>query len=190
MGVGNGDARTTHASRDCRYYRADDWRRDWLFREGCAAVKQPRIAHLVDPSVLPKIPEVAHSTKKRRDTLREELSSREYLMKIKGIAEELESSTALSRNQINSARARADIYFRLLNKTLPDLKQEVAPINLALDSAIEKQAEIVIQAIMCGRITPDEGSSVLESMGVYSKLVEFGSLLNRMDAIEGVSTKK
>lgn len=111
-------------------------------------------------------------------------------MKIKGIAEELESSTALSRNQINAARARADIYFRLLNKTLPDLKQEVAPINLALDSAIEKQAEIVIQAIMCGRITPDEGSSVLESMGVYSKLVEFGSLLNRMDAIEGVSTKK
>lgn len=53
----------------------------------------------------------------RREALREELKSREYIRQIHGIL-----SSEYDNSEIPQAKMKMDGYFRLLAKTLPDLK--------------------------------------------------------------------
>lgn len=53
----------------------------------------------------------------RRDALREELKNREYLRRIHGILESEHEA-----GDIPQAKMKLDGYFKLLNKTLPDVK--------------------------------------------------------------------
>lgn len=57
--------------------------------------------------------------KRRREALREELKSREYLRQLHNIADEAKKA---DKEEIPALRLRADICFGLLKKTLPDLK--------------------------------------------------------------------
>ena len=53
----------------------------------------------------------------RKEALREELKSREYLRQIHGLLDRDWDSA-----RVAETKAKLDAYFRLLNKTLPDVK--------------------------------------------------------------------
>lgn len=57
----------------------------------------------------------------RRDALREELKSREYLRQVHMILEEL-GERGMHPNEVQRLKARMQGYFNLLSKTLPDVK--------------------------------------------------------------------
>jgi hypothetical protein len=57
----------------------------------------------------------------RRDALREELKSREYLRQVHKILDEL-GEKGLPVNEVQRMKTRMQGYFNLLSKTLPDVK--------------------------------------------------------------------
>jgi hypothetical protein len=57
----------------------------------------------------------------RRESLREELKSREYLRQVHKILEEL-GERGMHPNEVQRLKARMQGYFNLLSKTLPDVK--------------------------------------------------------------------
>lgn len=65
--------------------------------------------------------------KRRREALREELKSREYLRQLHNISDEAQKA---DKDDIPALRLRADICFGLLKKTLPDLKQTEMTVDV------------------------------------------------------------
>lgn len=90
---------------------------------------------------------------KRREALREQLKSSEYLRQIHKILEELGDRT-LTKDDVMRLKARMGGYFNLLAKTLPDVKA----VELdAIFSAPEKSKE--------------ELEGALKSLGIDPRLV-------------------
>lgn len=57
----------------------------------------------------------------RQESLREKLQGAQYLVHLHKIADELDDAE-ITATRANAIKARADIYFKLLNKLLPDVK--------------------------------------------------------------------
>ena len=68
----------------------------------------------------------------RRDALREELKAREYIRQVTSIADRLNPDVVDSykSDQMPAVKARADIYFKLLDKCLPNPRRLMYPPRL------------------------------------------------------------
>lgn len=89
----------------------------------------------------------------RRDALREELQSREYLRQVHQILDEL-GERGLAINEIQRMKTRMQGYFNLLSKTLPDVK------------AVELNA--IFEAPNASR---EDMERALEQLGVDPKII-------------------
>ena len=70
----------------------------------------------------------------RRDALREELKAREYIRQVTSIADRLNPDVedSYKSDQVPAVKARADMYFRLLDKSLQNLRPVDVPATFPL----------------------------------------------------------
>lgn len=87
----------------------------------------------------------------RREALREELKSREYLRQIHKILRDDLSQRDLPINEIQRLKTRMQGYFNLLSKTLPDVK--AVELNAVLDTQPRNREELE-QALAARGIDP------------------------------------
>jgi hypothetical protein len=81
----------------------------------------------------------------RRESLREELKSREYLRQVHAILKEL-GEAGMHPNEVGRLKVRMQGYFNLLSKTLPDVKAvELNAIFSAPDATREQMEQQLIQ---------------------------------------------
>ena len=83
---------------------------------------------------------------RRREALREQLKSSEYLRQIHGILEEL-GEPAISRDDVIRLKARMQGYFNLLAKTLPDVKAVELDAVLQAPNATKEDLERSLQGL-------------------------------------------
>ncbi len=125
----------------------------------------------------------AQNKRIRRDALREELKSREYLNQISKIDKKLQSDEW--SESLQALKLRVDTNFRLLAKTLPDLKSVSAPVHLdGMTGSLTEMAERIITAMSNGELSPDDGTSLLKALASLTKVQEFDALAARVKALE------
>jgi hypothetical protein len=123
----------------------------------------------------------------RRDALREELKAREYIRQVTEIAQRLnpEDEKAYASDQVPAVKARADIYFRLLDKCLPNLRPVDMPITLPfLGGTLTEDGRAVLTAIGQGDLSPQEAVSLLSALTAQARILEVDELENRIAALE------
>jgi len=76
----------------------------------------------------------------------------------------------------------------VLERTLPPLRPQDAPINLRLRGSIEDKAKTILNAVSDGRITPDEGTKLMSLLADQAKIIEVNELAERLEAIERMLT--
>lgn len=105
------------------------------------------------------MPRPTKTRQARREDLREELQSREYLRQIHSI---LGEDWQPEETGIQSAKLNA--YFRLLNKSLPDARE--MPVVLEIDQTLPlaQRAETVANAALSGEITTGQANALLNIM--------------------------
>ena len=123
----------------------------------------------------------------RREALREELKAREYIRQLLDIAQRLKpgGKQSYGPEQVPAAKTRAGIYFRLLDKCLPNLRPVDLPV--AFDTAGETlttQGTRILQAVSEGELTPDQGTSLLQGLGTLARLKEMDELESRLSNLE------
>ncbi len=123
--------------------------------------------------------QITKAKRGRREALREELKSREYLRQIHNI---LESDWTGTDPAEHSTKLNA--YFRLLNKTLPDAKD--CPVKLKVDTSqpLFKQASSITSAVLKGEITPLEGKAVMDLLSKASSVRLDDDLEARIQKLE------
>ncbi len=125
----------------------------------------------------------AQNRKVRRLALREELASREYLRQIEEIDEELQKD--VWSESLAALRLRADLQFRRLAKTLPDLKAVNDPIDVGgLRGTLSAKGKKIVAAMIGGEISPDEGASLLQAIVLLTRITESDELAKRVSALE------
>lgn len=115
----------------------------------------------------------------RREDLREELKSREYLRQIHGI---LARDWQPEETGIQSAKLNA--YFKLLAKSLPDARE--SPVVLEVDQTLPlaQRAETVANAALDGTITAGQADSLLNVMMRVSEIKAVHELEARILKLE------
>ncbi len=80
----------------------------------------------------------------------------------------------------------------LLERTVPTMKSIEQPVmvNLPHGVGLTEQGETIIQAVAGGKISPSEGSTLLNSLGALTKIKEFDELEKRLSALEEASEHK
>ncbi len=80
----------------------------------------------------------------------------------------------------------------LLERTIPTMKSIEQPvmINLPHGTGLTEQGETIIQAVAGGKISPSEGSTLLNSLGALTKIKEFDELEKRLAALEEANEYK
>ena len=129
----------------------------------------------------------AQNRKLRRDALREELQAREYVRLVLRIADRLDpaSEESWEPEQVPALKAKADIYFRLLDKCLPNLRPVELPVtvNLAGETLTEK-GKAVIDAVGRGELPPSDAASLLSALTAQVRVSEFDDLERRIRELE------
>ena len=129
----------------------------------------------------------------RRDALREELKAREYLRQIDGIAGRLDpdADNAFKPDQVPAARARSDIYFRLFDKCLPNLRPIDVPAAFPLTGdTLTENGKAVLEATSKGELTPSEASTMLSALAAMGRLTEVDDLEQRIAQLEKDQRKR
>jgi hypothetical protein len=128
----------------------------------------------------------AQNRKIRQDALRAELSSREYLRQLQNIADRLnpEAKNAYGRDDIPMVKERATILLRLLDKTLPNLRPVDQPVTFPLKAGMAEQATSILRAVSAGKITPTEGTTLMNALASQAKVVEIDDLEKRITKLE------
>ncbi len=111
------------------------------------------------------------------------LASREYLRQIEEIDEELQKD--VWSESLAALRLRADLQFRRLAKTLPDLKAVNDPIDVGgLRGTLSAKGKKIVAAMIGGEISPDEGASLLQAIVLLTRITESDELAKRVSALE------
>lgn len=132
---------------------------------------------------------VAQNRKIRRDALREELRAREYIRQLHRIADRLDPNDreAYTVEQAPMAKARADIYHRLLDKCLPSLRPVDRPISVSPGTTLTDCGRSVLTAMAAGEITPSEAATLMQAITAQARIIELDELDRRVAALEGAS---
>lgn len=123
----------------------------------------------------------------RRDALREELKAREYVRQITSIAERLnpDAKDAFAPEQVPAVKARADMYFRLLDKCLPNLRPVDLPAVFPLtNESLTENGRAVLTATSKGGLTPAEATTLLSALIAQGRLIETDELERRIEKLE------
>ena len=129
----------------------------------------------------------AQNRKLRRDALREELQAREYVRQVLRIADRLDpaSKESWEPEQVPSLKAKADIYFRLLDKCLPNLRPVELPVMVSLTGeTLTQKGQSVIAAVGRGELSPSDASSLLSALTSQARVAEIDDLEQRVRELE------
>ena len=123
----------------------------------------------------------------RRDALREELKAKEYIRQVTSIADRLnpDAEDAYKSEQVPALKARADIYFRLLDKCLPNLRPVDVPAAFPLTGeTLTENGRAVLEATSKGELTPSEAGTMLSALVAMGRLAEVDELEQRIAQLE------
>ena len=115
----------------------------------------------------------------RREALREELKSREYLRQIHSI---LESDWQPDEVAISSAKLSG--YFRLLSKTLPDARESPVTVNVDPAKPMTEKAQAIIAEMLSGNIPPSQASAALDALTKVASIRVVEEFESRLAALE------
>jgi len=132
----------------------------------------------------------AQNRRIRREALREELKSREYIRQIERIMDRLDPDTKdrFDRDDIPAVKIRLDGYFRLLDKCLPSLRPVDLPLPAGLaipdgDSTAAQTAAIV-QLMAQGQIPPSTAVTLIQAVSGHLQAVSAEEYEKRIAALE------
>ena len=123
----------------------------------------------------------------RRDALREELKAREYVRQVTSIADRLNPDVedSYKSDQVPAVKARADIYFRLLDKCLPNLRPVDVPSVFPLTGeTFTENGKEVLDATSIGELAPSEADTLLSALVAMGRLFEIDELDQRIARFE------
>ena len=128
----------------------------------------------------------AQNRKIRRDALREELQSREYIRQLGMIESRLDpdAKNTFKTEDIPKVKERAAILFRLLDKCLPNLRPVDVPIQLPPGKTITDQGANILKAMAAGEITPSEASTLIQAVAGQARIIEVDELEKRVAELE------
>lgn len=69
----------------------------------------------------------------------------------------------------------------LLDRIIPPLKPQAAPVKLSVNGSLVDHGEAVIRAMLSGAIPPDVGSQLITVLLAQSKLVEIEEISARLE---------
>jgi len=82
-------------------------------------------------------------------------------------------------------KARADIYFRWLDKCLPNLRPVDVPAGLPMTGeTLTENGRAVLEATSKGKLTPREAGTVLSALLAMGRLFEADALEKRIAQLE------
>ena len=130
----------------------------------------------------------AQNRKVRRDALREELKSKEYVRQLSAIEQRLDpdAKDTYDRDDIPMVKERVSILFKMLDKCLPNLRPVDMPVQIPLSKTIANQGAAIIKSMSTGQITPSEATSLMQALSAQIKIVEADELNERVKALEEV----
>ncbi|MDQ5770979.1 hypothetical protein [Thiothrix subterranea] len=123
---------------------------------------------------------ITKNKKARRESLREELRSREYLRRIH---ETLDSEWLPEDVPIKTAKLNG--FFKLLAKSLPDARE--SPITLTMpkdETSVLERARIVSNAMLAGDITASQAQAAIAVLESVARISTIGDLEQRISALE------
>ena len=132
----------------------------------------------------------AQNRKIRREALREELKSREYIRQIERIMDRLDpdAKDRFDRDDIPAVKIRLDGYFRLLDKTLPNLRPVELPLDpgmkLPMGDSTTAQTAAIVQAMAEGRIPPGAAVAAIQAVSGHLQAVSVEEYERRINALE------
>lgn len=115
----------------------------------------------------------------RRDALREELRSRQYLSRIHKL---LDADWPVDVVATNNCKLNG--FFRLLNKSLPDCRELPVRLDIVADGDTGQMAAAVVNAVVSGNITPSEGNSLLNIISKASNIQAVAEFERRIAVLE------
>ncbi|UOG93658.1 MAG: hypothetical protein L3K52_08000 [Candidatus Thiothrix sulfatifontis] len=123
---------------------------------------------------------ITKNKKARRESLREELKSREYLRRIHDL---LESEWLPEDVTVNNSKLNG--FFKLLAKSLPDARE--SPISLTIpkdETRLLERARIVCDAMLAGDITASQAQAAIAVLESVARISTIGDLEQRISALE------
>ena len=123
---------------------------------------------------------ITKNKKARRESLREELRSREYLRRIH---ETLDSEWLPEDVAIKTAKLNG--FFKLLAKSLPDARE--SPITIAMpedEISLLQRARIVSNAMLEGKVTTSQAQAAIAVLESVARISTIGDLEQRISALE------
>jgi len=128
----------------------------------------------------------AQNRKIRKDALREELASRNYVSQLEKIADRLdpEADDAYKREDVPMVKERVGILFKMLDKTLPNLKPVELPVAFPLKESLTEQAASILRAVATGKITPSDATSLMSAVAAQARVLEVDELERRIAKLE------
>lgn len=118
--------------------------------------------------------------------MREELASRNYIGQLQKIADRLdpESENAYKREDVPMVKERIGILFRMLDKTLPNLKPVELPVTFPLKQSLTEQAASILRAVATGKITPSDATALMSAVSSQARVIEVDELEARISKLE------
>lgn len=128
----------------------------------------------------------AQNRKIRRDALREELKSREYIRQLDEIGKRLDpdNKKSFAREDVQMVKERTNILFKMLDKCLPNLKPVDTPVQIQTGDGITDQGAAILKAMVAGDITPSEAGSLMQAVSAQIRVIESDELDKRIRALE------
>ena len=128
----------------------------------------------------------AQNKKIRRDALREELKSREYIRQLSEIEQRLnpDHKKTYNNEDIPKIRERSNILFKLLDKCLPNLRPVDIPIAVSQKSNLIDKSEEIIDAMVKGKLSSQEASGFMSAITAHLRVVEADDLIQRIEELE------
>lgn len=74
----------------------------------------------------------------------------------------------------------------LLDRAIPTLKPTDTPVTLTTGGSMSDTGAAILSAISDGKITPDQGTKLLQGLGALARVEEVAELRARLDALERV----
>lgn len=115
----------------------------------------------------------------KREILREELRSREYLRRITDL---LESEWQAENVSVNTAKMNG--YFRLLNKTLPDAKEMQMTLIVPIGGSLLERAVAISGAMMEGKVTTSQAQAAIAVLESVARISTINDLEARLAVLE------
>ena len=128
----------------------------------------------------------AQNKRIRRDALREELKSREYIRQLSEIEQRLnpDHTKTYNNEDIPKIRERTGILFKLLDKCLPNLRPVDIPIVVSQKSSLIDKSEDIVDAMAKGKISSQEASGFMSAITAHLRVVEADDLIQRIEELE------